>query len=319
MFKRVGKTKVRIIGLWLLLALLLSACQPIQPLSETKAVAAASAQTPLEEANKAVVQRFYEEVFTQKKMAVLGEIFDANLVIHDLDVGGELGGATLLADTLTAFPDVKATINLWVVEGDLVTAYVTYVGTHQVEFLGVAPTDKVVTWSIIDIMRVQNGRIAELWHDVPNGDILEQIQPEASSTTVMAEQAVFTGTVEAQETYVVTAPTMLVDTTGSGESAELGQFTVTWKFTVNLDTGSGVGSAHFIAANGDSLDTTSLGQGDPTGKPDENRVVEQHTITGGTGRYAGATGSFTLERLVSTVTGVTSGSFNGSIVLQNAK
>ena len=132
-------------------------------------------------------------------------------------------------------------------------------------------------------------------------------------------QAVFTGTVEAQETYVITAPTMLVDTTGSGEATELGQFTVTWEFTVNLDTGAGVGSAHFIAANGDSLDTTSLGQGDPTGKPDENRVVEQHTITGGTGRFAGATGSFTLERLVSTATGVTSGSFEGSIVLQKAK
>lgn len=177
MFTQVGKTKGRTVGLWLLLVLLLSACQPIQRLPETEAAAAASAQTTLEQANQSVVQRFYDEVFTQKKMAVLGEIFDANLVIHDLDVGGELGGATLLEDTLTAFPDVKATINLWVVEGDLVTVYVTYVGTHQAEFLGVAPTGKVVTWSIIDIMRVQNGRITELWHDVPNGDILEQIQP----------------------------------------------------------------------------------------------------------------------------------------------
>lgn len=129
----------------------------------------------------------------------------------------------------------------------------------------------------------------------------------------------FTGTVEAQETYVVTAPTMLVDTTGSGKSAELGPFTVTWEFTVNLDTGAGIGSAHFTAANGDTLDTASLGQGDPTETPDVSRVVEQHTITGGTGRYAGATGGFTLERLVNTVTGVTSGSFAGSIVLQKAQ
>jgi hypothetical protein len=48
-------------------------------------------------------------------------------------------------------------------------------------------------------------------------------------------------------------------------------------------------------------------------------VVEEHTITGGTGRFAGATGSFTLERLVSTVTGVTDGSFDGSILLQKAQ
>jgi len=124
------------------------------------------------------------------------------------------------------------------------------------------------------------------------------------------------GSVEAVETYTITPPTMLVDTAGSGKATELDQFTVTWKFTVNLDTGSGVGSAHFTAANGDALDMTSLGQGDPTETPDVNRVVEKHTITGGTGGFAGATGTFTLERLVNMQTGVTSGSFDGSIVLQ---
>jgi predicted ester cyclase len=137
--------------------------------------APAAALNDQEAANQAVVQRFYDQVFDQKMLVVLGEIFDPNLIVHDLDVGGELGGSTLLEDTLAAFPDVKATINLWVVEGDLVTAYVTYQGTHQAEFLGVAPTGKTVTWSIIDVFRVQDGKIVELWHDVPNGDILEQI------------------------------------------------------------------------------------------------------------------------------------------------
>ena len=124
------------------------------------------------------------------------------------------------------------------------------------------------------------------------------------------------GSIEAVESYIINPPTMLVETAGSGKATELGQFTVTWKFTVNLDIGSGVGSAHFTAANGDTLDTTSLGQGDPTETPDVNRVVEQHTITGGTGGFAGATGTFTLKRLVNMKTGVTSGSFEGSIVLK---
>lgn len=316
MFMQVGKTKGRTVGLWLLLVLLLSACQPIQRLPETKAAAAASAQTALEQANQAVVQRFYEEVVSQKKLAALDELFDPNMVNHDLDFGAEGGD---LGGVLTGLPDVQATVSLWVIEGDLVTAVVTFSGTHQAELLGVAATGNPVTFSLIDIWRVKDGKLTDIWHNVPNSDILEQIQPEASSTTVMAEQAVFTGTVEAQETYVITAPTMLVDTTGSGESAELGQFTVTWEFTVNLDTGAGVGSAHFIAANGDRLDTTSLGQGNPSKIADVNRVVEQHTITGGTGRYAGAMGSFMLQRLVSTITGVTSGSFEGIIVLQKAK
>lgn len=130
------------------------------------------------QASQAIVQRFYDEVFTQKKMAALNELFDPNLVIHDLDFGGVLPGGDL-AGTLAAFPDVVATVNLWVVEDDLVTAYVTYNATHQAAFLGVPATGKAVTWSIIDIWRVRDGKIVELWHHIPNDDILEQIKTVA--------------------------------------------------------------------------------------------------------------------------------------------
>jgi len=43
------------------------------------------------------------------------------------------------------------------------------------------------------------------------------------------------------------------------------------------------------------------------------RIVEEATITGGTGRFAGATGSFTTVRLYDPVAGTTSGSFEGTI------
>ncbi len=162
------------------LLLLLGACRPVQRLPEGQGAAAAAsqsnAQSSEEAANRSVVQRFYDEVFTQKKMPVLEEVFAPDLVIHDLDVGGELPGGGL-PETLAAFPDVKATVDQLLVEGDLVAASVSYTGTHQAEFLGVAPTGKTVTWSIIDLWRVQDGKIVELWHNIPNDDILEQIQP----------------------------------------------------------------------------------------------------------------------------------------------
>jgi hypothetical protein len=137
--------------------------------------------------------------------------------------------------------------------------------------------------------------------------------PAAATTEVP-----FKGSVQAVESYDVQFPTLFVDTTGGGEATHLGRFTVTWEFTVNLLNGAGIGSALFIAANGDSVFTESLGQGDPTETPGINRVVETHTITGGTGRFAGVTGSFILERLVDTA-GITAGSFNGSIVIHTAK
>ena len=129
----------------------------------------------------------------------------------------------------------------------------------------------------------------------------------------------FKGSVQAVESYDIQFPTMLVDTSGSGNATHMGRFTVTWEFTVNLVTTEGIGSAHFIAANGDSVFTESTATAGPTETPGISRVVETHTITGGTGRFAGATGSFTLERLVSIVTGVTSGSFNGTIAFGKAK
>ncbi|NQV33770.1 MAG: hypothetical protein HQ515_13840, partial [Phycisphaeraceae bacterium] len=52
-------------------------------------------------------------------------------------------------------------------------------------------------------------------------------------------------------------------------------------------------------------------------------VTEEHIITGGTGRFEGASGSFTLERVVYDVRpGVdleSSGSFSGTIVLATSK
>jgi hypothetical protein len=130
------------------------------------------------------------------------------------------------------------------------------------------------------------------------------------------KQAHVKGVIEAVEILGLDFPTLYVDAAGGGTASHLGRFTVTYGFTVNLLTFEGVGSAQFIAADGDSFYTTSTATGAPTGRtPGENRIVETHTITRGTGRFAGATGGLTLVRLSDL--GVTSGSFEGTIVLAN--
>jgi predicted ester cyclase len=62
-----------------------------------------------------------------------------------------------------------------VLEGDLVTAVVTASGTYQAEIMGIGPTVNKVTWSSIDIWRVKDGKITDVWHNFPNEDILQQI------------------------------------------------------------------------------------------------------------------------------------------------
>lgn len=130
----------------------------------------------------------------------------------------------------------------------------------------------------------------------------------------------FKGVVGAQESYQFDfendPPLMFVDTAGSGNATHLGRFTVQWEFTVDLVTLEGLGTARFVGANQDELLTEAVGLGIPTDITDVFVVVEDHTITGGSGRFEGATGSFRVERLVNTATGVTAGSFSGTLVRQ---
>lgn len=111
----------------------------------------------------------------------------------------------------------------------------------------------------------------------------------------------------------VAPPIVSVEIDGTGNATQLGQFTVSVPHLVNRSTGMLVGSYEFTAANGDTLTADFVGQAVPSGVPGVLFVVEAATITGGTGRFTGATGSFTTERLVDTTTGTVIGSFVGTI------
>lgn len=124
------------------------------------------------------------------------------------------------------------------------------------------------------------------------------------------------GSIEALETYQINGPTMFVTASGSGQVTHLGRYTVTYEVEVDLPTGTGTDlSAHYVAANGDSVFAEGSGQATPTDDAAVFVVVENYTITGGTGRFDGATGNFTETRQVNIETGVTSGTITGTIVL----
>ena len=126
------------------------------------------------------------------------------------------------------------------------------------------------------------------------------------------------GSIQGVEITEVQFPTLFVDGSASGRATHLGHFTVAYEVEVDLLAHSTTGSSVFTAANGDTLFTDIIGSGTPTENPDVHTVVEVHTLTGGTGRFVGATGSFIRIFSLNLVTGVTSGSFDGTIVLNNA-
>jgi hypothetical protein len=143
-----------------------------------------------------------------------------------------------------------------------------------------------------------------------------------ASTTFAApvageRQLLLKGSLEAVETHQIVPPTtMFVDGTGSGNATQLGLFTMSFQAKVFLPTlFAASASATLVSADGANIFAEGSGQGTPTENPGIVSIVETYTITGGTGRFAGATGSFTVERLIDRATGVSNGTISGQIVI----
>jgi len=115
------------------------------------------------------------------------------------------------------------------------------------------------------------------------------------------------GTLQASETV----DGALHHLVGTGNATQLGQFTLTSEFIV--DSATATGTAIWTAANGDQIFTTIAGQA--VIRFPIAAIAETGTITGGTGRFAEASGSIALERSLNLLTFISSGSFTGTINL----
>jgi steroid delta-isomerase-like uncharacterized protein len=120
----------------------------------------------LTDAAKAVVRRNTEEVQSRGKFDVFEELFADDFVDHTPQPGmtpNKDGVRDLYHRLRVAFPDFRADIHWQAADGELVTTYKTYHGTHQGMFLGVAPTGRKIHFETVDVMRVRNGKITDHW------------------------------------------------------------------------------------------------------------------------------------------------------------
>ena len=135
-----------------------------------------------------------------------------------------------------------------------------------------------------------------------------------ASLAAAGEQVPFNGNLDGIVTHTPLDPQHdLVDVDATGNATQLGQFMLDIPHIVDHTNGTAIGSYEFTAANGDTLFAVFTGQATPTSTPGVLYIVETATITGGTGRFAGATGSFICERLFDRIAGTTTGSFEGTI------
>ena len=123
------------------------------------------------------------------------------------------------------------------------------------------------------------------------------------------------GSVDATETQQVVFPLNHINVTGSGNATQLGKFTYDLQAVLHIPTLSATATATIVAADGSSLFAAGSGQGTPTATAGIISIVETLTITGGTGRFEGASGNITIQRLVNRATLTSSGTISGIIVL----
>ena len=128
--------------------------------------------------NKALMRRFYEELWSKGNLEAIPELVAEDFVDHQAPVGQPSGReelAGLVVMWRTGFPDMQETVEDLISEGDKVVGRFLMRGTHCGEFMGVAPTGRSVTMSGIDVVRVAGGKISEFWYAEQMLELMQQL------------------------------------------------------------------------------------------------------------------------------------------------
>jgi predicted ester cyclase len=129
---------------------------------------------------KALTRHFAEEYNKGKEatMAAIDEIVAPNNVVHSAD-GRDIRGLKdhkqMYSEMFDAFPDGHVTIDDMVVEGDKIAIRYTMTGTHKGKYMGIPPTNKKVTISVIEIDRVVGGKFVEAWAKADTLSLMQQL------------------------------------------------------------------------------------------------------------------------------------------------
>ncbi|BAZ47607.1 hypothetical protein NIES4103_02090 [Nostoc sp. NIES-4103] len=133
--------------------------------------------TPTE--NKALVARYFNEIMNQGKLDVIEQIMSADFAFRiptlPQPIRGHEGMKQFVTGLRNGFPDIHFTVEREIAEKDKVASRWRIVGTHKGEFLGVPPTDNYVQDQGVDIFRIANGKIAEIWVNENDLGLMQQL------------------------------------------------------------------------------------------------------------------------------------------------
>jgi steroid delta-isomerase-like uncharacterized protein len=129
------------------------------------------------EDNKSIVRRFFGEGPSKGDLIAADELLASDFSLHVPlpSAPGIQGMNDVITACRAAFEHLNVTVEDMVAEDDKVAARFTARGIHKGAFMGLPPTGKPITMTGIEIFRIENGKIAEIWGEANLLGLMQQL------------------------------------------------------------------------------------------------------------------------------------------------
>jgi steroid delta-isomerase-like uncharacterized protein len=129
------------------------------------------------EENKAIVRHFFEAGPSSGNLEAANALLSPNFALHTPlpSAPGIKGINDVVTTCRAAFEHLNVTVEDMVAEGNKVTARFTARGVHKGSFMNLPPTGRSITMTGIEIFRIEDGKIAELWGEANLLGLMQQL------------------------------------------------------------------------------------------------------------------------------------------------
>jgi steroid delta-isomerase-like uncharacterized protein len=129
------------------------------------------------EENKIIVRKFFEEGPSKGNLNIANELLSPDFALHvPLPAPPGIEGINEVITTCrAAFEHLNVTIEDMIAEGNKVAVRFTAHGVHKGDFMGLQATGKPITMTGIEVFRIKDGKIAELWGEANLLGLMQQL------------------------------------------------------------------------------------------------------------------------------------------------
>jgi steroid delta-isomerase-like uncharacterized protein len=132
-----------------------------------------------EQANMAVMKKFYSEVANKGNIDLVDELCAENFVENEI-LPGEVkpnreGVIQFFKMFRKAFPDVSYKVDFMFAKDDKVVTHLTISGTQKGEFMGIPASGKKMNMKAIEIVRFVDGKAVEHWGVTDSMAMMQQL------------------------------------------------------------------------------------------------------------------------------------------------